>query len=216
MSRTGICCYWVRPRGTKLTFVARRLDARASEIISTERSEYPTGFYWGSIDIPSDGCWQVTATNGTSQVTFVAEIRYPIEKFATQPGTRLAWAKDIGRIEDGESRLVVTVLQLEDPTSVTRRARGIRIDVTNGIISDQLWQDISRPFTRHPGYEAWAAGQLPMLQSIGSGHYANGDASGLTVKGREHQYSFHGSGRPAELARLMLSALEELTNRQAP
>jgi hypothetical protein len=209
-SPTSIGRYWVRPKGTRLKFVVRRLDVPGDEIVSTERSGYPSGFYFGSIDVPTDGCWQVTATNGTSQVTFVAEIRYPIERFARQAGTRLVWSKEIGRIEDGESRLVATVLQLEDQASVTRGARGIRIDVTNGVISDQLWLEIARLSGIYPGLEGWAAGRLPMLQSVGSGHYAKGDESGLSLIGREHQYSFPGRHRPSELARLMLQALEEL------
>ncbi len=211
VSPTGIGRYWVRPKGTQLTFIARRLDVPGREIISTERSGYPTGFYFGTVDIPTDGCWEVTAKAGTSQVTFVAEVRYPLERFARQPATRLVWSKEIGRIEDGESRLVVMVVHLEDPASVTRRVRGIRIDLTNGLVSDQLWEEEGRLLGTRSGLESWAAGRLPMIYGLGRTHNAKGDASGLAVLGREHQYSFPGSDRPAELARLFLQALEELT-----
>src|SRR6186997_2659486 len=54
---TSIGRYWVRPAGTALVFIARRLDKSGSPIVSTERHEYPTGFYFGSVDVPTDGCW---------------------------------------------------------------------------------------------------------------------------------------------------------------
>jgi hypothetical protein len=212
---TTIGRYWVRPQGTQLKFVARRLDKPEREAISTEREGYPTGFYFGSVDIPTDGCWEVTATAGTSQVTFVVEIRYPLERFVRQPATRLVWSKEIGRIEEGGSSLAVIVMHLEDPASVTRRARGIRIDLTNGLVSDQLWEEEARLSGTRPVLASWAAGRLPMVYGLGRTHNAIGNASGLSIAGKEHQYSFPGSHRPADLARLFLQALEEL-NTQAP
>jgi len=209
-SRTEIYGYWVRPGGTKLRFVARRLDKPGREAVSTERSGYPTGFYFGSVDIPADGCWEVTATAGPSQVTFVAALRYPIEKFVRQPSARLVWSKEIGRIEEGETRLVVTVAQIEDTGSVTRHARGIRIDVTNGLVSDQMWEEDRRLSATRPVLESWAAGQLPLVYGLGRTHNAVGNTSGLTIVRDAHQYSLPGSHRPAELARLFLQALEEL------
>ena len=214
-SQTGVGRYWVRPQGTQLTFVARRLDVPGPEVVSTERTGYPTGFYFGTVDIPTDGCWEITARAGASQVTFVVEIRYPLERFARQPATRLTWSKEIGRIEEGQSSLIVMVMHLEDPASVTRRVRGIRIDLTNGLVSDQLWEEEARLSGTRGALELWAGGRLPMVYGLGRTHNAAGDASGLTVVGREHQYSFPGSHRSAELARLFLQALEEL-NAQAP
>jgi len=214
-SPTEISGYWVRPQGTTLKFVARRLDRPGREAVSAERNGYPTGFYFGSVDIPTDGCWQVTASAGTSEVTFVAALRYPIEKFVRQPTARLAWSKEIGRIEEGETRLVVAVAQIEDPGSVTRQARGIRIDVTNGLVSDQMWEEDRRLSATRSRLESWAAGQLPLIYGLGRTHNAVGNTSGLTIVRDAHQYSFPGSQRPAELARLFLQALEEL-NPQIP
>jgi hypothetical protein len=214
-SQTGVGRYWVRPQGTPLTFVARRLDVPGPEVVSTERTGYPTGFYFGTVDIPTDGCWEITARAGASQVTFVVEIRYPIERFARQPATRLVWSKEIGRIEEGDTRLAVMVVDIDDPASVTRRARGIRIDLTNGLVSDQLWEEGARLSGTRGVIESWAAGRLPMVYGLGRTHNAVGDASGLTLVGKDHRYSFPGGHRPAELARLFLQALDEL-NAQAP
>jgi hypothetical protein len=213
--QTGIGRYWVRPAGTQLTFIARRLDVPGPPITSGERSEYPTGFYFGTVDIPTEGCWEVTARAGGSQVTFVTEIQYPIDRFARQPGTRVAWSKEIGTIENGTTRLVVTAMSLEDARSVTRRARGIRIDLTDGVVSDQLWESDRRLAGTRGILERWASGMLPMIYGLGQTHNAKGDESGLAVIGKDHQYSFPGRHQPAELTRFFLQALEEL-NAHAP
>jgi hypothetical protein len=213
--QTGIGRYWVRPAGTRLTFIARRLDVPGPPITSGERSGYPTGFYFGTADIPTEGCWEVTASAGTSQVTFVAEIQYPVDRFARQPGTRVAWSREIGTIENNATRLVVTAMALEDPRSVTQRARGIRIDLTDGVVSDQLWETDRRLAGTRGVLERWASGTMPMIYGLGQTHNAKGDESGLAVIGKDHQYSFAGAQRPAELARLFLQALDEL-NALAP
>jgi hypothetical protein len=215
VTQTGIGRYWVRPAGTQLTFTARRLDVPGPPITSQERSGYPTGFYFGGPDIPTEGCWEVAVRAGASQVTFVAEVRYPVERFARQPATRVAWSREIGRIEEGPTRLVVTAMALEDPQSVTRRARGIRIDLTDGVVSDQLWEEDRRLVGTRTVLERWATGSLPMIYGLGRTHNARGAASGLTLVGNDHQYVFPGEHRPSELARLFLQALDEL-NAQAP
>ena len=214
-AQTGIGRYWVRPNGTQLTFIARRLDVPGPPITSGERSGYRTGFYFGTVDIPTEGCWEVTASAGASQVTFVAEIQYPVDRFARQPGTRVAWSKEIGTIENGTTRLVVTAMSLEDARSVTRRARGIRIDLTDGVVSDQLWETDRRLAGTRGILERWASGMMPMIYGLGQTHNAKGDESGLAVIGKNHQYSFPGSHQPAELTRLFLQALEEM-NTHAP
>ena len=206
---TDVGRYWVRPAGTKLEFTARRLDVPGRPVISDERDGYPTGFYFGSLNIPTEGCWEVTAAAGASRVTFIAEIRYSMEQFARQRGTRVIWAKEIGRILEGSTQLVITALMLEDPQSVTRRARGIRIDVTDSLVTTQLWQEYSSRPAARAVFERMAAGAPPLLQSLG-GYYAVGNASGLDIVRGEHQYTFPGEQRFAELGQLLLQALDEL------
>jgi hypothetical protein len=206
---TDIGRYWVRPAGTKLEFTARRLDVPGRPVISDERNGYPTGFYFGSVNIPTEGCWEVVARAGSSHVTFVAEIRYSMEQFARQRGTRVTWAKEIGRILEGSFQLVVTALVLEDPQSITRRARGIRIDVTDGLVSTQLWRDHSSSPSGRFVYERMAGGELPMLRSLG-GYYAVGSESGLNIERGDHRYAFPGEQRFAELGQLLLEAYDEL------
>jgi hypothetical protein len=215
VAQIGIGRYWVRPAGTRLRFTARRLDVPGPPITSQEGSGHPTGFYFGGPDIPTEGCWEVTASAGASAVTFIAEIRYPVERFARQPATRVAWSREIGRIEEGTTHLVVTAMALEDPQSVTRRARGIRIDLTDGVVSDQLWEEDRRLAGTRGVLVRWASGALPMIYGLGRTHNAKGDAAGLALVGNDHRYAFPGAHRPAELARLFLQALDEL-NAQAP
>jgi hypothetical protein len=206
--------YWVRPAGTQLTLTARRLDVAEPAITLRERNDYPTGFYWDRFELPTDGCWEVTATAGASELTFVADIRYSIERFLEQQATRVAWSREIGRIEEGTTRLVVTAVSLENPQSVTRSARAIRIDLTDGEVSEQFWRE-HRPLldgTRRR-LEEWASGVLPMFYNVGA--VVTGDGAGLTLIHKEHEYSFPGVQRPAELARLLLQASEALSA-QAP
>ena len=207
--RTFLGPYWVRPAGTQITLTARRLGVTEPAITLRERDGYPTGFYWGGFDLPADGCWEVTATAGASALTFVADVRYSIERFLEQPATRVAWSREIGRIETGTTRLVVTAVSLENPQSVTRTVRGIRIDVTDGVVNNQLWQE-HRPLldSARRRLEEWASGVLPMLYNVGA--VVKGDGAGLTLIHREQQYSFPGVQQPAELARLLLQALDEL------
>ncbi len=214
VTQTGIGRYWVRPAGTPLVFIARRLDVPGPPITSQERSGYPTGFYFGGPDIPTEGCWEVTARAGASQVTFVADIRYPVERFARQPATRVAWSREIGRIEDGATRLVVTAMALEDPQSVTRRARGIRIDLTDGVVSDQLWEE-DRRWSARAGARTLGHGQLahdlrprPHSQRKRCHIWADARRQGSSI-------CISWRAQPAELARLLLQALDALNAQRA-
>ena len=201
--------YWVRPAGAALVFIARRLDLPGSPIISTERDGYPTDFYFGSVDVPADGCWEITARTGASSVTFVTEIRHPIERFAVEPATRVTWSKEIGRITDGAAELVVTAVTLEDPKSPTRRLRGTRIDVTDGIVSDQFWQEELQSTAMRQRIAQWAAGDPMKIYGL-SGAYAVNNRTGLSIDTDKPKYQFRGADKVAELARLLLQALDAL------
>jgi hypothetical protein len=205
---TFIGRYWVRPAGAQLFFTARRLDVPGVPVTSTERTGYPTGFYFGSVDIPTEGCWEMTARTNASSVTFVTEIRYPIEQFAIQPATRATWSKQIGRIIDGATELTVTAVTLEDPQSVTGRLRGVRVDVTDGVVTDQLWREELEPSTMKQMLANWIARRPPMLPL--GGYYAISNQTGFSIDRDNPKYLFHGESRPAELAKLLLQAFEEL------
>jgi hypothetical protein len=173
-----------------------------------ERAGYPTGFYWGGFDLPSDGCWEVTAAAGASELTFVADVRHSIQRFVQLPDTRVTWSKEIGRITDGRTELVVTSIELENPQTRTRRLRGTRIDVTDGVVSDQLWQEEVQSATMRRKIGDWAAGNLNVF-ALHFG-YAINNATGFSIDIEKPRYQFRGAEKSAELARLLLQALDDL------
>ena len=66
---------WIRPQGTQLTIAGRRLDADASPAKATIPCCYPTGFQASGLAFPTEGCWQISAKAGTSELTFVTRVR---------------------------------------------------------------------------------------------------------------------------------------------
>src|SRR3954464_12923771 len=66
---------WIRPQGRQLTISGRRLDANASPATATIPCCYPTGFQASGLTFPTEGCWQISAKAGTSELTFVTRIK---------------------------------------------------------------------------------------------------------------------------------------------
>jgi len=67
--------YWVRPRGTQLTVTGRRLDAEAPPLRARIPCCYPTGFQIVGLYFPAEGCWEVSAKAGNSELLFVTEVK---------------------------------------------------------------------------------------------------------------------------------------------
>lgn len=65
---------WIRPAGTQLTVVGRRLDTTASPMKPTIPCCYPTGFQASRLAFPTEGCWEIVAVAGTRQLTFVTRV----------------------------------------------------------------------------------------------------------------------------------------------
>jgi hypothetical protein len=65
---------WIRPSGTQLTVSGRRLDGNAQPMKPTIPCCYPTGFQASGLAFPTEGCWEITAVAGTSQLTFVTKV----------------------------------------------------------------------------------------------------------------------------------------------
>jgi hypothetical protein len=65
---------WIRPQGTQLTISGRRIDADASPATATIPCCYRTGFQASGLAFPTEGCWQISAKAGTSELTFVTRI----------------------------------------------------------------------------------------------------------------------------------------------
>jgi hypothetical protein len=67
--------YWVRPRGTQLVIAGRRLDASAPSVEAHIPCCYKTGFQAVGLFFPTEGCWEVTAKSGDSELQFITRVR---------------------------------------------------------------------------------------------------------------------------------------------
>jgi hypothetical protein len=65
---------WIRPAGAPLTVSGRRLDAPAPPIQARIPCCYPTGFQASGLMFPTEGCWEIVAVAGPSQLTFVTDV----------------------------------------------------------------------------------------------------------------------------------------------
>jgi hypothetical protein len=66
---------WMRPANTELAIVARRLDGDAPKVTIGPAQPYQTAYIATPVTFPAAGCWEVTATAGTSKLTFVTKVR---------------------------------------------------------------------------------------------------------------------------------------------
>jgi beta-lactamase regulating signal transducer with metallopeptidase domain len=66
---------WLRPANTELTIVARRLDGDAPKMTVGPAQPFQTAYIAMPLTFPAAGCWEVTATAGTSKLTFVTRVR---------------------------------------------------------------------------------------------------------------------------------------------
>jgi hypothetical protein len=64
----------VRPRGEDLIITGRRLDSSAPPLEAQVPCCYPTGFQIVALHFPTEGCWEVSAKAGTSELTFVTRV----------------------------------------------------------------------------------------------------------------------------------------------
>lgn len=70
----GNKAFFIRPTGTKLLISGKRLDAPAPPLRASIPCCYPTGFQATGLYFPTPGCWEITATAGTNQLRFIAEV----------------------------------------------------------------------------------------------------------------------------------------------
>ena len=66
---------WMRPANTELAIVARRLDGDAPKMTVGPAEPFQTAYMATPLTFPAAGCWEVTATAGSSKLTFVTRVR---------------------------------------------------------------------------------------------------------------------------------------------
>jgi hypothetical protein len=64
----------IRPQGTQLAVSGRRLDSHAPPAKAEIPCCYPTGFQASGLFFPTEGCWEISANAGTSELTFVTQV----------------------------------------------------------------------------------------------------------------------------------------------
>jgi hypothetical protein len=206
----GVGGYWVRPAGTHLTFSLRRLDAPGLRITSEEGAGYDSGFFYGGPGTPSEGCWEVTATAGTSTVTFVTEVHYAFDIFVYRPATRVTWSKEVGRLDARDTHMIVTAAVFEDPDTLTRTLRGVKVHLSDSAASGDFYMEDARLEGTGPALERWAGGALPMIYGLDRRYGARGEAMSLLINDQEHRFYFFDDKATANFAALLLKARAEL------
>jgi hypothetical protein len=63
----------------------------------------------------------------------------PLEAFAKQTGSRVAWSSEAGRIDSRDAHAVITALVVEDDAQPPDRLRGVRIDLSDQDGKDQVY-----------------------------------------------------------------------------
>ena len=66
---------WMRPANTELTIAGRRLDGDAPQLQAGPAAPFETGYIAIGLTFPAPGCWEVTATAGSSKLTFITKVR---------------------------------------------------------------------------------------------------------------------------------------------
>jgi hypothetical protein len=65
---------WIRPQGTELVITGERLDGPAPPLRADIPCCYPTGFQVTGLIFPTEGCWEVTAKAGDSELRFITKV----------------------------------------------------------------------------------------------------------------------------------------------
>jgi len=66
---------WIRPKGTQLQVAGRRIDGPSEPLKVSIPCCYSSGFQASGVYLPTAGCWEIRASAGTSELTFVTQVR---------------------------------------------------------------------------------------------------------------------------------------------
>lgn len=73
----GVKVGWFRPAGAELVITGQRLDGDAPPLLAHASCCYPTRFQASGLYFPTEGCWEVNAKAGGSELTFVVWVLPP-------------------------------------------------------------------------------------------------------------------------------------------
>jgi hypothetical protein len=73
-SEDGVKVGWFRPAGVLLEISGRRLDGQAPPLEAQVPCCYPSQFQATGLIFPTEGCWEVSAKAGDSELAFVVRV----------------------------------------------------------------------------------------------------------------------------------------------
>jgi hypothetical protein len=177
---------------------------------------------------------------GQNQVNSPSSLQpTPLEWFAHEPATHIAWSDEVGRLDSTDAHAVVTAVILEDTAQIPNRLRGIRLDLANRSSKDEVYLDeetlgvyknalneISRgaPQAREiyaktatPGGLSYFAAQVfwygdrtRQVRALDAAYYFGSDSSGLALHaGKNVEFRFPKQD-PLQLAAAIERATDQL------
>ena len=164
----------------------------------------------------------------------------PLEAFAHQPATHVAWSKQVGSLDSSEAHAVVTALVLEDTAQPPDRMRGIRIDFSSSESSDVVYlgeetlgvyknalDEIGRnvPGSRTGARDNLAPGGIsylgacvfrsekpPRIHSLSAAYYFAPDSEGLSISTFKIAGFRFPDQDPLRLSAAIAEAIDQLKN----
>ncbi len=178
---------------------------------------------------------------GVAQLSPVPSLQpTPLEAFAHQPATHVAWSKQVGSLDSSEAHAVVTALVLEDTAQPPDRMRGIRIDLSSSASSDVVYlgeetlgvyknalDEIGRnvPGSRTGARDNLAPGGIsylgacvfrsekpPRIHSLSAAYYFAPDSEGLSVSTFKIAGFRFPDQDPLRLSAAIAEAIDQLKN----
>ena len=134
----------------------------------------------------------------------------PLEAFAKQSTSRVAWSSEAGRIDSKQGHAVITALVVEDRAQPPDRLRGVRIDLSDQDGKDQVYlgeetlpafkkafDEISQSAARGCSWNSgegicpptlivgaalfWYGDAVPNVHTLTAGHYFQRGSTGLLL-----------------------------------
>lgn len=134
----------------------------------------------------------------------------PLEAFAKQTASRVAWSGEAGRIDSREAQAVITALVVEDHAQPPDRLRGVRIDLSDQDGKDQVYlgeetlpafkkafDEISQSAAHGCAWNSgdicppnvfvgaalfWYADKVPNVHTLTAAHYFQRGSTGLVLQ----------------------------------
>ncbi len=182
-------------------------------------------------------CFAVMLSAAPAQTTTESKIQpTPLESFAKQPGSHVAWSEETGRIESTQAHAVITALVVEDTAQPADRLRGIRIDLSDDNAKDQVYlgEETLTQFRdaleeiSHSGYTCaepcppnrffgaalfWYGDKHPSVHTLTAAHYYQPGSSGMMLRAIGAPAFFFPDQNESRLSEAIVLAIEHLKGR---